>query len=129
MGTITGSGASKRPDARAAGKEAALRAAVHLGGAAPTFGFVFASPRRPLASALAGAREVAGRVEITGCTTAGEITEQGLIHDGVAVMLAASDTTATRACLATGMKERAGRVADELARVAEDLRRSSDRAC
>jgi methyl-accepting chemotaxis protein len=61
---------------------------------------------------LAIAREIT-QAEIVGCTSAGEITEAGLIHGGVAIMLVASDATIDMR-FATGLKSDPEKVAREL---------------
>jgi hypothetical protein len=83
-----------------------------LEGATPTYGLLFASPGPDLADAIDGAREIS-RAEIIGCTTAGEITEQGLAHQSVVVMLVASDVT-LKARYATGLKADPRKLAGEL---------------
>jgi hypothetical protein len=79
-------------------------AAARLDGQRPTFGFVFASPAHDLRASLASAREVADGAPIIGCTTAGEITELGLVHDAVSVLLASSDTSAAQMAFAERLK-------------------------
>ncbi len=112
MGTRIGTGASTRSGAKAAVAEAAQNALAGLGGGRANFGFLFASPSFALAEGLAAAREATG-ADIVGCTTAGEITEQGLIHGGVALMLVSSDAT-TDLRFAMGLRSDPGRVAREL---------------
>ncbi|MFO0570340.1 MAG: FIST N-terminal domain-containing protein [Polyangiaceae bacterium] len=50
---------------------------------------LFASPRHDLAEAIAEARKLLPRVDVVGCSSAGEITERGLCRGGVSVMLVA----------------------------------------
>ena len=63
-----------------------------LGGIAPAFGFVFASPVLALGDCLRTAAGLAPGARLMGCTTAGEFSERGLIHGGVAVLLVATDS-------------------------------------
>lgn len=112
MRTTTGTGSSTNASGRAAGSEAAQRAMRRLEGATPTYGLLFASPGPDLADAIDAAREIS-RAEIVGCTTAGEITEQGLAHQSVVVMLVASDVT-LKARYATGLKADPRKLAGEL---------------
>ncbi|MGA3120144.1 MAG: FIST N-terminal domain-containing protein [Polyangiaceae bacterium] len=112
MGTKVGTGASAFSTAKIAVAEAVRKAYVGLGGAKPNFGFLFASPDLALADLLAIAREIT-QAEIVGCTSAGEITEAGLIHGGVAIMLVASDATIDMR-FATGLKSDPEKVAREL---------------
>ena len=86
MLTTTGTGSSKNALPGAAGTEATERAKRRLGGGKPAYGFLFATPDLDLSEALEAAREASG-AEMIGCTTAGEITEDGLVHQSVAVML------------------------------------------
>jgi hypothetical protein len=71
--------------------EAMARAQQALAGELPVFGFLFAAKRHDLGRALASAQALARGAEIIGCTTGGEMTERGLTHGGLAVMLVASD--------------------------------------
>jgi hypothetical protein len=112
MGTKVGTGASAFSTAKIAVAEAVRKAYVGLGGAKPNFGFLFASPDLALADLLAIARDIT-QAEIVGCTSAGEITEAGLTHGGIAIMLVASDAT-TDVRFATGLKADPEKVAREL---------------
>jgi hypothetical protein len=112
MQTTTGTGASKNPLSGAAGTEAAERAKPRLGVAKPSYGFLFASPDIDLQEALKAARERSG-AEMVGCTTAGEITEQGLAHQSVAVMLVSSGVT-LQAKYSEGLKANPRKLAAEL---------------
>jgi len=125
MPTITGSGVSSHEDPKVAAREAAMGAVSRLRGARPTYGFLFASPGRDLAAALAGAREAAGPIELIGCTTAGEITEEGLIHGGVAMMLVASDTSSSVASFSSNLRAKPAQVGQELYESANMLRKAS----
>jgi hypothetical protein len=114
MSTVTACGASSSEDAGLAAKQAVFAAAGRLKGERASFGFLFASPARDLGAALASARKTAAGAEIIGCTTAGEITENGLIHDGVSVLLVASNTSAVRMAFAEGLKADAQGIARKL---------------
>jgi hypothetical protein len=82
-----GIGSSSRPAVAAA-----LSQAKHgLGGKTPTFGFLFVSPEHDLKAALDEARSQMPKTDFVACTTAGEITEAGLTHGGVATLLVADD--------------------------------------
>jgi hypothetical protein len=91
MANAVGSGQAVGRDPISVGAEAARMALLQLGAARPAFGFVFAAPTLPLGEVLQSVRAVAQGAQIVGCSTAGEITERGLTHDGVAVMLVATD--------------------------------------
>ncbi len=86
MTTQTASGSSVAVDPFEAGRAAVAQA---LGGAAPGvgLGFLFVTPRAPLERVLAGARSVAPHVRFVASHTAGEFTERGLTHGGVAALL------------------------------------------
>src|SRR2546430_12213554 len=77
MANRVGSGQHVGSDAAVCGREATRQAREALGGAAASFGFLFASPDLPLGDALRSARSAAGTQEIIGCTTAGEGTPSG----------------------------------------------------
>jgi hypothetical protein len=104
MSTVTASGVSRIEHPGLAATEAVSLAVERLDGRQPSFGFLFASPHHDLRTSLASARQAAEGAPIIGCTTAGEITEAGLIHDGVSVLLASSDTSAARMAFAGRLK-------------------------
>jgi hypothetical protein len=89
--TIAASGASTNPNPERAVQEAIGQARKGLGDRKPLYGFVFATPRMDLGAVLAEARRACKDTDILGCSTAGEITQTGLTHGGLAVMLVASD--------------------------------------
>jgi methyl-accepting chemotaxis protein len=91
MANSVGSGQAVGTDPTFVGAEAARMALAQLGDARPAFGFVFAAPTLPLGEVLQSVRSVVQGAQILGCSTAGEITERGLTHGGVAVLLVASD--------------------------------------
>src|SRR5688572_5876243 len=123
MSSLGGSGASSKPDSRAAALEATQQALRGLHGARPSFGFVFASPNRDLGVVLRSAREVAAGAELVACTTAGEITERGLTHGGVVVLLV-SGKAACSSLLVERLREDPRHVADMVSLRAEALRKS-----
>jgi len=92
MPNKVGSGRSVGPDAARSAAEAAKVALEGLGGARPSFGFVFVSPSLSLNDCLRGASQVVQGARLVGCTTAGEFTERGLVHGGVVVLLIATDS-------------------------------------
>ena len=125
MGTITGSGVSTANSADRAVNEAVRTAAGRLGGRKPSYGLVFSSPRHNLAHVLQLVTKAAPGAEIIGCTTAGEITEQGLVHDGVAVFLVASDTSMGKMAFARGLKEDLRQASETLSRGVPELRKAA----
>ena len=104
MPTVAGSGRSVKPETRAAAAEAVRTAVESLGGAPPSFGILFASPKHDLASALAEAERVAPGAAFFGCSTAGEITERGLTRGNLAAMVVSSDETAVQLSVTEGVK-------------------------
>jgi methyl-accepting chemotaxis protein len=123
MSTVTASGVSRTKDSGLAAAEAVGAAVARLNGETPCFGFLFVSPERDLSAALTAACKAAGCVQIIGCTTAGEITEQGLVHEGVAVLLVASRSSTARVAFAERLKADAAGVARRLSSAVGDLRR------
>jgi methyl-accepting chemotaxis protein len=112
MSTLCGSGAASGTPIKNAIHEATRDAMASLGKEKAKFGFLFASPDADLAAAIGMARDMSG-ADVIGCTTAGEITERGLTHGGVALLLVASDAT-VRVELAEGLKEHSDRVAQSI---------------
>jgi hypothetical protein len=104
MTTRTASAASLNKDTGVAVPEAIKSARGRLGDATPTFGTLFVSPDHNLEQGLAKARALLPNTPILGCTTAGEFTEAGLSHGGVALMLVASDEMIVQPALAGGIK-------------------------
>jgi methyl-accepting chemotaxis protein len=94
MSTVVGTAVSLRTDTGEAAVTAAREALARIGSRQPSYGFVFTSPKHHLAKALGAVRSACPAAAIVGCTTAGEITEEGLVHGGVAIMLVAADATA-----------------------------------
>ncbi len=123
MSTVTASGLSRNKESGLAAAEAVTAAIANLRGQKPTFGFLFVSPERDLRAALTAACKASSCTEIIGCTTAGEITEQGLVHESVAVLLVSSTTSAARAAFAARLKADAQGVARKLTGCVGDLRR------
>jgi methyl-accepting chemotaxis protein len=117
-----GSGASAHPDSATAARQAVGAARRGLGAAAPAFGFLFAGPRHDLSSLVAAAKAEAGGADFVACTTAGEFTEAGLTHDGVASFLVSSDGLSHHARFAGGMKSDPHGVAMELCRDFDQLK-------
>jgi hypothetical protein len=90
--TMTASGRATGSNARRAVAQALSGAAKALGGRAASYGLLFVSPEHDLGACLDEARSELPNTDFVGCTTAGEITEAGLTHGGVAMLLVASDS-------------------------------------
>jgi len=125
MGTMTGSGVSTAKAADRAVNEAMRAALGTLGGRKPSYGLLFSSPRHDLANVLKLASKAAPGAEIIGCTTAGEITELGLVHDGLAVFLVSSDVSVGKMAFARGLKTDSRLAGEALSRGINDLRKSA----
>jgi methyl-accepting chemotaxis protein len=106
--------------------EALRIAQARLAGAKASYGFAFVGPNHSLGIALSRAREATGAVPFVGCSTAGEFDERGLLHGGVVVALVAANESACSAAFASGLKGRAGTLADELSRSEKALREGAD---
>lgn len=92
MPTRTGTGVGKHLKGKTAVTQALQAARARLGDGKPGYGLLFVSPDVDLSEALATARSLTDAPFI-GCTTAGELTQEGLVHGGVAAMIVASDAT------------------------------------
>jgi hypothetical protein len=103
MATIAGSGRSQHIDSRTAAAEAVRMAQGALGEARPSFGLLFASPKHDLGAVLAAAEQASGAAFV-GCTTAGEITEKGLIKGNLAAMVVSTDEMVVEFASASGVK-------------------------
>ncbi len=123
MSTVAASGVSKNKDAALAATEAVSMAMAALGGEKPSFGFLFASPDRDLHSTLTFTRKATGGAEIVGCTTAGEITERGVTHESVVVLLVASNASVARMSFAERLKADTHSVARKPSASISDLRK------
>jgi len=104
MPTRAGSGSSSNAETVAAAAAAARDALRPLDGLEPSFGVVFASPKHDLHAALEATRKEVPGAAVIGCTTAGEITENGLIKGGLATMLVGSDEMLVDSATAQGVK-------------------------
>jgi hypothetical protein len=113
MATRTASGISVAKGAKAAAEEAVTAAAKRLGGT-PHFGVVFGSPDHDLGAVLSAAQAKLPKTTLIGCTTAGELTEEGLVHGGVSVMLIESSDTYVQPALAGGLKSDPARAANAI---------------
>lgn len=89
MTTIVGVGMSKETSAKGAGREACKKAFEKV--SSPEFLIVFSSVKHNQEEMLSGVREVSGDVPLIGCSTAGEITNEGSTEGSVAVMALQSD--------------------------------------
>lgn len=126
--TRAGSGLSRSARTESAGAEAAREAMRTLEGLAPTYGFVFASPKHDLASTLAQVAEVSGCADLLGATSAGELTEKGFAHGAVSVLLVHAPRSVHRLAHGTGLRNGYADTARQLCsgfeEVAADARRN-----
>src|SRR5688500_8556601 len=91
MATLTGTGQSGVSNSGKAAHEAVTQARRTLGGRKPQLGFVFCGPDHHLPEVMSAAQAAADGADLLGCSTAGEFTEAGLTHGGIAAFLVASD--------------------------------------
>lgn len=85
--TVCGSGASTAPDVETAVTHAVAQAAARVGPNDAQVGLLFVSPKFSASTAFEKAREILPHIEWIGCSTAGEMSEFGVTHGGVVVML------------------------------------------
>lgn len=93
MNTIAGTGHSTKTDTIDAAREAATAASAALRGRPPLCGFVFAGPAHRLDVAIKTIADSAGvaPARLLGSSTAGELSQRGLTHGGLCLLLLASD--------------------------------------
>jgi len=128
MPTQAATGFSTNADTATAVDESLRMASKPLQGRTPSLGIVFASPRHDLAAALGAAKRAVPAATFVGCTTAGEITEQGLTRGGLAVMLLSSAEMLLDLKTAKDVKASPRQAAVELGRgFAETAGKASDR--
>jgi hypothetical protein len=112
--TRAGSGRSTNRRSWEAAAEAVEQARERLGTARPDFGLLFAGPDHDFEELVSSAREAVEGADLVACTTAGEFTEEGLTHQGVAALVVASDTIEHKLAFAEGLKADPARLADAL---------------
>jgi hypothetical protein len=109
--------------------EAAVKAVLRTSQASltgkPSVGILFASPKHDLKRALAIAAETLPGTPLVGCSTAGEISERGFTHGGMAATLIASDDMACAIKTASGISRDHAKAAQTLCSDLESLARSS----
>ncbi len=113
--TSAGSGASLKPLAADATREAIARAMATLG-AAPRLGWLFCSPKHDLAAVMTAAQTSASGCEFFATHTAGEFTERGAMRGGVVVFLLASDSFLTQTAVARNLSDNPDAAAAQLTR-------------
>jgi hypothetical protein len=72
---LAGTGISREPDSRQAGRTAALAAVASLAGQSPSLVTVFTTPRYDLPELIAGVRSVTAGATLVGATGSGEIVQ------------------------------------------------------
>jgi len=114
--TRCASGDSTAADTVKAVRDAFHRAEGSLGGQRATLAFLFASPRHDLGRAAEELGLLTGGAAVVSCTTAGELTERGLIKSGLVVLLVASNALTSHVtfadALASGASEAAARLCE-----------------
>lgn len=125
MGTSMATGSSIVSQTDTAVK-AALRTSLAALSGKPSVGILFASPKHDLRRALAIAAEtLPPGTPLVGCSTAGEISERGVTHGGIAATLIASDDLACSIATASGVSRDHGKAAQLLCNDLESLARTS----
>jgi len=125
MSTVVGNASSRSPDPKTAATDVVRRARARLGNAKPSYGFLFASPERDLQATLAHVMEATDGAQIVGATTAGELTELGISHGSVALMLVASDTSSGVVAFAERLGTDPLAVAKQLVAAVPEARRAA----
>jgi methyl-accepting chemotaxis protein len=125
MTTVLGSASSRSPDPKIAANDVVRRARTRLGNAKPSYGFLFASPERDLQATLAHVAEATDGAQIIGATTAGELTEIGLSHGSVALMLVSSDASGAAVAFSEQLGADALAAAGELMRGVPDAKKAA----
>jgi methyl-accepting chemotaxis protein len=110
----SGSGQSEATDTREAVAEATRIALAGLNGRPARLGFLFASARHPMKVALDAAAEASPSTEWLVAHSAGELTERGLTHGGVAVLVLASERMHLDVRAAQGLRNSVTDVAGRL---------------
>ncbi|MBI3630766.1 MAG: FIST C-terminal domain-containing protein [Candidatus Sungbacteria bacterium] len=91
MSIIVGVGSSREKDSYQAGYEACKKALEGLHGQKPDLTIAFASSSFDQKELVRGIRQTNGTTPLVGCTSAGEITNEGPVQKSVGVMTIASD--------------------------------------
>jgi hypothetical protein len=124
MATVVATAVSVLKTTRDAATAAAKEALGDLKGERPAYGFVFVAPEHDLGTALEMVRAACPGIALVGCTTAGEITEEGLVHGGLALMVVAADVT-TSLAFSRGLKADATRVGETLLAGLSDVKKAA----
>jgi hypothetical protein len=115
MGTVTATGSSERQDSREAISEALAQATASLRGRRPSVAMVFYGPRHDAPAFREVLERAHPEVKVVGCSSAGEFTERGMSHHGLALMLLCfDDDTCAKLRWARGMKADTAAVAERL---------------
>ncbi len=104
MPTYAASAQSKSRHVRVAVAQMVADAYAKLPKRTPSFGLLFASPSHELQQALDALQAALPQTRLIGCSTAGEFTEEGLVHGGMAMLLIESDDMAVLTGGASGIR-------------------------
>jgi hypothetical protein len=113
MNTRVATSSSMQPNTEAATK-AVLRAARATLKSEPNVGLLFSSPKHNLQQSLAIAAAAMPRTAFVGASTAGEITERGVTHGGMSLVLVSSDEMSCSVKTASGVSQDPAKAAKEL---------------
>lgn len=125
MAITAGVGVSKNKNSSQAGYEAAKTALRACGEGAARFIVAFASPVFDQVELVKGINEATGNVPMIGCSTAGEITNEGLTTGSVAVMAIGSDAITFHTGLGRDVKKGARDAGKAVAKEVEEKAKKS----
>lgn len=125
MSIIAGVGVSKNKNSYQAGYEAAKKALGKCGDTRANLVVVFASPSFDQNELIKGVNEGTGGIPLVGCSTAGEITNDGAMTGSVAVMVIASDTIIFHTGLGRDVKSGAFEAGKMVAKEIDDKAKNS----
>lgn len=116
MSFKAGVGVSAKKNSREAGREASLSAISNVSD--PSLIMVFASSKHDQKEVVEGVREISKKTPLIGCSSAGEITNEGVYDGSVAVMAIESDemkiVTGEGGMLEAGARESGKKLADNI---------------
>lgn len=105
MATDIGIGRSTEENSYEAGVEATRKALGMMGKDKPELSLVFSSVKYDMQEAIRGVSETLGICQIAGCSTAGELTPEGLSKESIAVLTLRSDTIKFKSGVSHGLSQ------------------------
>ncbi|MCL5773445.1 MAG: FIST C-terminal domain-containing protein [Firmicutes bacterium] len=120
MATDIGIGKSTNENSYDAGVEAARKALGMMGKSNPELSIVFFSARYDMQEATRGVSETMGRCQVLGCSTAGELTPEGLSKESLAVLAFRSDTIKFKSGISHGLCQNSWEAGAKLGKIFEE---------